>query len=172
MRTRIGYAHLDRLLSYPDVRYLSGCVLVADDLGPSTRAGPRLCLLVSGVTPLRWVLCQFGGGVMLPHWRHAPSLVSCPGLVLCGQRGWFPDNVARNSPAAAPNLDFASLELQRFGQCSKNDRGELRATFIRRGPVIPPWPGSAPCRRPPRWWRVVRCSVGSTWSPAFEPSNR
>ena len=144
MRTRIGYAHLDRLLSYPDVRYLSGCVLVADDLGPSTRAGPRLCLLVSGVTPLRWVLCQFGGGVMLPHWRHAPSLVSCPGLVLCGQRGWFPDNVARNSPAAASNLDFASLELQRFEQCSKNDRGELRATFIRRGPVIPPWPHPGP----------------------------
>ena len=27
MRTRIGYAHLDRLLSYPDVRYLSGCCL-------------------------------------------------------------------------------------------------------------------------------------------------
>ena len=66
---------------------------------------------------------------MLPHWRHAPSLVSCPGLVLCGQRGWFLGNVARNSPAAAPNLDFASLELQRFEQCSKNDRGELRATL-------------------------------------------
>ena len=81
---------------------------------------------------------------MLPHWRHAPSLVSCPGLVLCGQRGWFPDNVARNSPAAASNLDFASLELQRFEQCSKNDRGELRATFIRRGPVIPPRPRSGP----------------------------
>ena len=144
MRTRIGYAHLDRLLSYPDVRYLSGCVLVADDLGPSTRAGPRLCLLVSGVTPLRWVLCQFGGGVMLPHWRHVPELVSCPGLGLCGvrerSRAWFPDNVARNSPAAASNLDFASLELQRFEQCSKNDRGELRATFIRRDTVAPPGP--------------------------------
>lgn len=78
MRTRIGYAHLDRLLSYPDVRYLSGCVLVADDLGPSTRTGPRLCLLVSGVTPLRWVLRQFGGGVMLPHWCHALAS-SCVG---------------------------------------------------------------------------------------------
>ena len=78
MRTRIGYAHLDRLLSYPDVRYLSGCVLVADDLGPSTRAGPRLRLLVSGVTPLRWVLRQFGGGVMLPHGCHALAS-SCVG---------------------------------------------------------------------------------------------
>ena len=94
---------------------------------------------------------------MLPHWRHAPSLVSCPGLVLCGQQGWFLDNVARNSPVAAPNLDFASLELQRFEQCSKNDRGELRATFIRRGPVIPPWPCSSPAVAPsaPHWWRAA-----------------
>ena len=132
------------LVTYPDAAYLSGCVLVAGGCSPSTRAGPRLCLLVSGVTPLRWELRRFGGGGVLPHWRHAPSLASCPGLVLCGQRGWFPDNVARNSPAAAPNLDFASLELQRFEQCSKNDRGELRATFIRRGPVIPPWPHPGP----------------------------
>ena len=35
MRTRIGYAHLDRLLSYPDVRYLSGCALVAGGCGPA-----------------------------------------------------------------------------------------------------------------------------------------
>ena len=81
---------------------------------------------------------------MLPHWRHVPELVSCPGLGLCGvrerSRAWFPDNVARNSPAAASNLDFASLELQRFEQCSKNDRGELRATFIRRDTVAPPGP--------------------------------
>ena len=69
---------------YPDARYLSGCVLVADELGPSTRAGPRLCLLFSGVTPLRWALHHFGGGVMLPHWCHVPELVSCPGLGLCG----------------------------------------------------------------------------------------
>ena len=66
------------LVTYPDAAYLSGCVLVADDLGPSTRAGPRLCLLVSGVTPLRWVLRQFGGGVMLPHWCHALAS-SCVG---------------------------------------------------------------------------------------------
>ena len=102
---------------------------------------------------------------MLPHWRHAPSRVSCPGLVLCGQRGWFPDNVARNSPVAAPNLDFASLELQRFGQCSKNDRGELRATFIRRGPVIPPWPRFAPAVAAP-WSRcspVGALLAGGVW---------
>ena len=140
----IGYAHADRLLSYPDARYLSGCCLPIRMRVGGRRPGPlhsrgsafmfvgqRCDTTEVGITPVR-------------RWRHAPSLVSCPGLVLCGQRGWFPDNVARNSPAAAPNLDFASLELQRFEQCSKNDRGELRATFIRRGPVIPPWPHPGP----------------------------
>ena len=159
MRIWIGYLAIRMFVTYPDVRYLSGCVLVADDLGPSTRAGPRLCLLVSGVTPLRWVLRQFGGGVMLPHWRHAPSLVSCPGLVLCGQQGWFLDNVARNSPAAASNLDFASLELQRFEQCSKNDRGELRATFIRRDTVAPPGPPAPSALVVCGAWCVTRACV-------------
>ena len=66
------------LVTYPDVAYLSVCELVADDLGLSTRAIPRSGLLLSGVAPLRWVLHQFGGGVMpltgviLPNWRHAP----------------------------------------------------------------------------------------------------
>ena len=32
--TRIGYAHPDRLLSYPDIAYLSGCVLVAGSPSP------------------------------------------------------------------------------------------------------------------------------------------
>ena len=114
--------------------------------------GQRCDTTEVGITPVR-------------RWRHAPSRVSCPGLVLCGQRGWFPDNVARNSPAAAPNLDFASLELQRFGQCSKNDRGELRATFIRRGPVIPPWPRFAPAVAAP-WSRcspVGALLAGGVW---------
>ena len=33
---RIGYAHPDRLLSYPDVRFLSGCVL--ETVGGALRA--------------------------------------------------------------------------------------------------------------------------------------
>ena len=84
MRTWIGYVHPDRLLSYPDVAYLSVCELAADDLGLSIRASPHLDLLLSGVTPLRWVLRRFGGGIVLPHWRHVPELVSCSGLGLCG----------------------------------------------------------------------------------------
>ena len=84
MRIWIGYLAIQMFVTYPDVRYLFGCVLVAGGCGPSTCVGPRLCLLVSGVTPLRWVLRQFGGGVMLPHWRHVLELVSCSGLGLCG----------------------------------------------------------------------------------------
>ena len=72
MRIRIGYAHPDRLLSYPDLRYLSGCLLpirmfvtYPDVLQPGLgglRAGVRvraLALLaasgaaVSHVIPLR-----------------------------------------------------------------------------------------------------------------------
>ena len=66
---------------------------------------------------------------MRSHWYHAP------GLVLSGPRGrsqaWFLGNVARNSPAAASNLECASLELQRFERRLKTDRGKLCATFIR-----------------------------------------
>ena len=61
-----------------------------------------------------------------------------------GPRGrsqaWFLGNVARNSPAAASNLEFASLELQRFERHLKTDRGKLCATFIRRDPVVPSGP--------------------------------
>ena len=42
---------------------------------------------------------------------------------------WFPNNVARNSPAACSNVEFASLELQRLWAIPKNDRVKLRAKF-------------------------------------------
>ena len=37
---------------------------------------------------------------------------------------------ARNSPATCSNIEFASLELQRFWDISKNDHDKLRATFL------------------------------------------
>ena len=124
MRIRIGYAHLDRLLSYPDVRYLSGCCLPIRMLltypdvswrpvatasyvgvtapacasqqsrprhGPLPGCVPHLGLLPSGVTPLRWVLHHFGGGVMLPNWwmtcriqpRHCPAVLVLIGWLRC-----------------------------------------------------------------------------------------
>ena len=41
MRIRIGYAHPDRLLSYPDLRYLSGCCLPI-----------RICAVIRGLPPV------------------------------------------------------------------------------------------------------------------------
>ena len=76
MKIWIGYEDVDRLLTYPDVRYLSACVMVS--VGPRLPfpwTGSHLALLLSGVTPLRWALHQFGGGVMLPNWCNAPQLV-------------------------------------------------------------------------------------------------
>ena len=55
--------------------------------------------------------------------------------LLCEISEWFPSNVARNSPASISNIEFRTLELQRFRVVSKNDRGKLRATFV----VIQQW---------------------------------
>ena len=54
---------------------------------------------------------------------------------------WFPNNVARNSPVACSNIEFASLELQRLWAISKNDRVKLRAKF---GWGLSRWRVSAP----------------------------
>ena len=50
-----------------------------------------------------------------------------------------PINFARNSPAACSNIEFVSLELQRFWGVSKNDRDKLRAKFGRRWCRCCPW---------------------------------
>ena len=96
---------------------------------------------------------------MRSHWYHAP------GLVLSGPLGrsqaWFLGNGARNSPAAASNFEFASLELQRFELRLKTDRGKLCATIF--GETL--W-----CRRvrrrPPHGSRVA-CYVTRPAFPAI-----
>ena len=45
-------------------------------------------------------------------------------------------NLARNSPAAPSNIEFASLELQRFPAVSKNYRLKLCAKFVWARPAI------------------------------------
>ena len=53
---------------------------------------------------------------------------------------------ARNSPATCSNIEFASLELQRFWDISKNDHDKLRAKFGWRWCCCCPWapqPGPA-----------------------------
>ena len=103
------------LVSYPDVPYLSGCVLVAG------------------------ALASYAGGIAAARTLQQ----SCPrhGLVLHGvwerSFAWFLGNVARNSPVTTSKLEIIALELQRFEQFSKNDRGKLCATFVWRGRAIP-----------------------------------
>jgi len=48
----------------------------------------------------------------------------------------LPSNLARNSPAAPSNIEFASLELQRFRMVSKNYRLKLCAKFVWVRPAI------------------------------------
>ena len=45
-------------------------------------------------------------------------------------------NFARNSPVITSNIEFVPLELQRFRVVSKNDRGKLRAKFVRLGAAV------------------------------------
>ena len=106
--------------------------------------------------PRRWRLCC---------WCVAWCVVSKP-----GQAPPPPINFARNSPAACSNIEFASLELQRFWGVSKNDHDKLRAKFGRRwcrcclwapqpGPPVPP--------APPRQWRL--CCWCVAWRVVSKP---
>ena len=59
-----------------------------------------------------------------------------PGVLTCGSVRWREtqlwlsiSNFARNSSLAHSNIEFASLELQRFWGVSKNDHDKLRAKF-------------------------------------------
>ena len=61
----------------------------------------------------------------------AERVVSKPGRASCLKARSIL-NFARNSPAACSNIEFASLELQRFWGVSKNDHDKLRAKFGRR----------------------------------------
>ena len=87
-------------VTYPDVAYLSGCALVAGSPSP-LRGRDRSSLSVTVTHALTQFFTRAG-----------------PRLEGSGPRGrsqaWFLGNVARNSLAASSNLEFASLELQRF----------------------------------------------------------
>ena len=122
------------LLTYPDIAYLSGCVLVAGSPSPLRgRDRGSLSVTVTHALTLSFTWTE------LERSRPRGRL-----------QAWFLGNVARNSPAAASNLEFASLELQRFERRLKTDRGKLCATFIRRDPVAP-----SARRHPPHGSRVA-----------------
>ena len=91
------------------------------------------------------VWCHSHPGFKSQRYRHRrPAPLGLGGFVV---PDWFPSNVARNSPVACSNVEFVSLELQRFWPILKNDRVKLRAKLIWRSPRFPPrapWPGPSP----------------------------
>ena len=58
-------------------------------------------------------------------------------------------NFARNSPAACSNIEFTSLELQRFRMVLKSDRGKLCATLVSAGPPATFCAAAGPASRSP-----------------------
>ena len=65
-------------------------------------------------------------------------------------------NFARNSPVITSNIEFTSLELQRFRAVSKNDRWKLRAKFVWRWPLQPVL--ALPTGRSPHCGRALRAT--------------
>ena len=93
----------------------------------------------------------------------APSTPVGPGVLTCGwvrrleaQLWLSTSNFARNSSMPHSNIEFASLELQRFWGVSKNDRDKLRATFgwrwCRRCPRVPQ---PCPVGQVVRWFETI-----------------
>ena len=64
---------------------------------------------------------------MLNDPRRARACVDSP-----RHHAWFPNNVARNSPANISGFENVSLELQRLWGVLKTDRHKLRATMLGR----------------------------------------
>ena len=140
----IGCVHPDRLLSYPDVRFLSGCWLPIRMLisRPRGFAGTWLARSASAPGSLVRVCARVVWTAGLSDWLQAPVLLrdglACSTVRVRRARAcadnprhhvWFPNNVARNSLVNISDFENASLELQRLRGVSKTDRYKLRATF-------------------------------------------
>ena len=102
------------------------------------------------------MLCVPVSGAARPSGPSGPSAPMRPSrLMLLGAlpdaQLWLPtSNFARNSSITHSNIEFTSLELQRFWGISKNDRDKLRANFGWR------W-----CRRRPLRPSALRGSLGA-----------
>ena len=96
------------------------------------------------------------------RWADSSRLGARPHRQQASSRSWSPlpppINVARNSHAISSNVEFTSLELQRFRVISKSDRGKLRATFV--------WRLSGHC---PRVAWLGPCLEARPCSPTLRP---
>ena len=114
-----------------------GCGAACGPMGvPAPRGAGLLCVPVGGGPPARspHASCARSGRSRGPPWpcRHPPAPRPGPASA-------SPINFARNSPATCSNIEFASLELQRFWGVSKNEHDKLRAKFERRWCRCCPW---------------------------------
>ena len=97
-------------------------------------------------------------GPPVPPAPSTPVALALRGVAWCvvskpGQSPPPPSNFARNSPATLSNIEFRSLELQRFQTLLKLYPIELRATFLGSCLIV-----VVMSRAVPFW-----CSVGSCW---------
>ena len=104
-----------------------------------TAAGPFGALHAGGAVLLCVAECVVSkpGQVAAQRHRgvtHRPR-VSCPTLACRIAEPTL--NFARNSPATISNIEFRSLELQRFGTLLRLHPIELRATFLGAWPCCP-----------------------------------
>ena len=120
----------------PPARLGDRAALGAASRSPPVPSGPSGALHTGGAC---------GSGVLGPRHRPpaprqispvpftpaAPVVLVCPARPRHRPRAPQPalTNFARNSPVTVSNLEFASLELQRFCGVSKNDHDKLRAKF-------------------------------------------
>ena len=122
--------------------------------GPLPGCVPHLGLLPSGVTPLRWVLHHFGGGVMLPNWcmtcriqpRYCPAVLVLIGRLRCrleARPGRGPAGASgfHRNPAAA---SYRSLHTARPGRGPAGALHAARTCAARRAPRAQRKRGPAP----------------------------
>ena len=144
----IGCVHPDRLLTYPDVGFLSGCWFPIRMLISRPRGfeGTWLARSASAPGSLVRVCARVVWTVGLSDWLQASVLLrdglECSTVRVRRARAcadnprhhvWFPNNVARNSLVNISDFENASLELQCLWGVSKTDRYKLCATFFGEG---------------------------------------
>ncbi len=122
------------------------CLLLGQALRPLRCPPHRRCCVADvwfGALPCRLARCLVARAPPPPAGTAAwpPGSLGCAWSRNVTESWRHLSNFARNSPATSSNIEFASLELQRFWGVSKNDRVKLRAKFgwwwRRRSPRVP-----------------------------------
>ena len=115
-----------------------GCGAACGPMGVPSAAWGRAALCARGRRPAREIATREpaarSGRSRGPPWPCRRPPAPRPGPASAS-----PINFARNSPATCSNIEFASLELQRFWGVSKNEHDKLRAKFERRWCRCCPW---------------------------------